>query len=396
MWERVRGVFDEAFARLGAVLAADLPGIVAMLVVVLGAILAAFVVRAVLRFSLARVGFDRRAREWGMTAGRALEPHHEPSWLVARGAFWLVVATGVALALAVLGASTTSLARPLAARASCRASWWARWCSSAGSARARFLERGVLIGAVNQGIGRARLVAWAVKWIVFVLAAAMALQHVGIGGSLPTIAFTIVVGRARARRRARGRARGARRGRARARARRRRGGRRPRGVRAGAESTTCDRGAAVERATGGAGSSSTPPRSRGRTAPGDLGAAAHRFARWLSDAGQRLWQVLPLGPTGFGDSPYQALSSRAGNPLLVSLEVLAREGWLEDADLAGAPAGDPGARRARARRAVAARAARPRRAGVRGRRARRGLGGARGVPRPRGGAGSATGRCSRC
>jgi 4-alpha-glucanotransferase len=74
---------------------------------------------------------------------------------------------------------------------------------------------------------------------------------------------------------------------------------------------------------------------------GDLGAAAHRFASWLSDAGQRLWQVLPLGPTGFGDSPYQALSSRAGNPLLVSLEVLAREGWLGDADLAGAPRGEP-------------------------------------------------------
>jgi 4-alpha-glucanotransferase len=74
---------------------------------------------------------------------------------------------------------------------------------------------------------------------------------------------------------------------------------------------------------------------------GDLGAAAHRFVRWLSDSGQRLWQVLPLGPTGFGDSPYQALSSRAGNTLLVSLEVLAREGWLSDADLAGSPGGDP-------------------------------------------------------
>ncbi|BDG05366.1 4-alpha-glucanotransferase [Anaeromyxobacter oryzae] len=75
---------------------------------------------------------------------------------------------------------------------------------------------------------------------------------------------------------------------------------------------------------------------------GDLGAGAHRFATWLSDAGQRLWQVLPLSPTGFGDSPYQALSSAAGNPLLVSLEVLRNEGWLDDADLAGAPAAAPG------------------------------------------------------
>jgi len=74
---------------------------------------------------------------------------------------------------------------------------------------------------------------------------------------------------------------------------------------------------------------------------GDLGAAAHRFVTWLAQAGQRIWQVLPLGPTGYGDSPYQALSSRAGNPLLVSLEVLRNEGWLSDADLAGAPATSP-------------------------------------------------------
>lgn len=67
---------------------------------------------------------------------------------------------------------------------------------------------------------------------------------------------------------------------------------------------------------------------------GDLGGAAHRFAGWLARGRQRLWQVLPVGPTGFGDSPYQALSSRAGNPLLVSLEVLRNEGWLAEGDLA--------------------------------------------------------------
>ncbi|MGC3996794.1 MAG: 4-alpha-glucanotransferase [Anaeromyxobacter sp.] len=74
---------------------------------------------------------------------------------------------------------------------------------------------------------------------------------------------------------------------------------------------------------------------------GDLGVAAHRFAAWLAEAGQRLWQVLPLSPTGYGDSPYQALSSFAGNPLLVSLDVIRTEGWLAEADLAGAPAGTP-------------------------------------------------------
>lgn len=69
---------------------------------------------------------------------------------------------------------------------------------------------------------------------------------------------------------------------------------------------------------------------------GDLGLAAHDFVSFLAAAGQGLWQVLPLGPTGYGDSPYQCFSAFAGNPLLVSLELLAEEGWLDRADLGGA------------------------------------------------------------
>lgn len=193
MWQRVGTAFDEAFARLGAVLAADLPGIIAMALVVLAAIVAAFFVRAVLRFALARVGFDRRAREWGMTAGHGLEGREEPSWLVARGAYWFVVATGVALALEVLGASATSLLGLSLLGVLPRLVIGAL-VLLAGIGAGRFLERAVLIGAVNEGIRRARLVAWAVKWVIYVLAGAMALQHVGVGGALPTIAFTIVVG----------------------------------------------------------------------------------------------------------------------------------------------------------------------------------------------------------
>ena len=68
---------------------------------------------------------------------------------------------------------------------------------------------------------------------------------------------------------------------------------------------------------------------------GDLGAEAQRFAGFLGDAGQRIWQVLPLGPTGFGDSPYQCFSAFAGNPLLVSLDTLVEQGWLDAACLNG-------------------------------------------------------------
>ncbi len=71
---------------------------------------------------------------------------------------------------------------------------------------------------------------------------------------------------------------------------------------------------------------------------GDLGPDAYRFVDFLSETRQRLWQVLPLGPTGYGDSPYQCFSAFAGNPLLVSPERLLEDGWLAADDLAKPPA----------------------------------------------------------
>ena len=61
---------------------------------------------------------------------------------------------------------------------------------------------------------------------------------------------------------------------------------------------------------------------------GDLGKGAYDFIDWLAAAKQQLWQVLPLGPTGYGDSPYQCFSAFAGNPLLISPEGLAYSGLL--------------------------------------------------------------------
>jgi 4-alpha-glucanotransferase len=66
---------------------------------------------------------------------------------------------------------------------------------------------------------------------------------------------------------------------------------------------------------------------------GDLGGETIRFIDFLVEAGQTVWQVLPLGPTGYGDSPYQCFSALAGNPLLISLERLADEGLLKAAEL---------------------------------------------------------------
>jgi 4-alpha-glucanotransferase len=75
----------------------------------------------------------------------------------------------------------------------------------------------------------------------------------------------------------------------------------------------------------------------GRFGIGDLGRCAFEFADFLAAGGQKLWQVLPLNPTGYGDSPYQCFSAFAGNPMLLSLERLRDQGVLQASDLAQAP-----------------------------------------------------------
>ena len=74
---------------------------------------------------------------------------------------------------------------------------------------------------------------------------------------------------------------------------------------------------------------------------GDLGPQAYRFVDWLVSTGCKLWQILPLGPTGYGDSPYQCFSAFAGNPYLISLEALIEGGLLVQEDFAQMPAFDP-------------------------------------------------------
>ncbi|MBI5945183.1 MAG: 4-alpha-glucanotransferase [Chloroflexi bacterium] len=68
---------------------------------------------------------------------------------------------------------------------------------------------------------------------------------------------------------------------------------------------------------------------------GDLGPQAYHFVNWLASTGCKLWQVLPLGPTGYGDSPYQCFSAFAGNPYLISPDDLHEDGLLTQDDLNG-------------------------------------------------------------
>ena len=71
---------------------------------------------------------------------------------------------------------------------------------------------------------------------------------------------------------------------------------------------------------------------------GDMGASAYHFVDWLQGAGQKLWQILPLGGIGPGNSPYMSSSAFAGNLLLIDMVDLQEHGWLVDEDMAADPA----------------------------------------------------------
>ncbi len=74
---------------------------------------------------------------------------------------------------------------------------------------------------------------------------------------------------------------------------------------------------------------------------GDLGSTSYHFIDWLTVAGQKLWQMLPLGPVGMGDSPYMCLSAFAGEPMLIDLQELVNRGWLAQNELQNVPQFNP-------------------------------------------------------
>ncbi|HSN91766.1 MAG TPA: hypothetical protein VLS93_11110 [Anaeromyxobacteraceae bacterium] len=193
MWRQMQETLALAFERAWTTVLSVLPGFLAMLLVLLVAVAVALATRWGLRRSLARIGFDDRARAWGFPPAQDGAPGGAPSGLVARGAFWLILLLGLGLALDVHGATTTSeLGRALLHFLPRLALAFVVFL--VGLAASRFLERSVLISAVNMQIRQARLLSVGAKWVVLVLAAAVALEHVGVGGLLVTIAFSIVLG----------------------------------------------------------------------------------------------------------------------------------------------------------------------------------------------------------
>ena len=73
---------------------------------------------------------------------------------------------------------------------------------------------------------------------------------------------------------------------------------------------------------------------------GTMGKAAYEFIDFLKNSGQKYWQLLPIGPTSYGDSPYQSFSSFAGNPYFIDFDLLAEDNLLEKSDYENIDFGD--------------------------------------------------------
>jgi hypothetical protein len=195
MGQQIALALTESMHRVLVKLASFLPGLLALLVAVvmltaIGAFLA-FILRRIL--SAAR--FDERFARNQSANVADWSPGHSPAALIARAAFWACVILGCAIGISAFDASyagnsqLSAILIPDLAR-----SVGAILILLAGNIIARFLERSVLIGAVNLQMQYARFLSLGVKWLVLVLTAAMVLDHMEIGGTIVDLAFGILFG----------------------------------------------------------------------------------------------------------------------------------------------------------------------------------------------------------
>jgi Conserved TM helix len=192
MWNQVGGTLSNSMAQAMGRFASLLPGILAFLVsVVLFSLIGWVLAWAVQRILIA-LRFDERMGR-GTEAVTEWSPRQTPARLAARLVFWLFVVIGIAVGVDAFGASSNSTIA-VGLLAYLPKLIGAGVILLVGNIVARFLSRGVLIGAVNMNLQYARLLSLGVKWLVLVLTAAMALDHLEIGEKIVDIAFAILFG----------------------------------------------------------------------------------------------------------------------------------------------------------------------------------------------------------
>ncbi|PWT81696.1 MAG: hypothetical protein C5B57_09955 [Blastocatellia bacterium] len=193
MWEQVDQILRQATTQIADHVANFLPGVLVSLVLILVAFVVAVLTRMALTRALRSLEFDRRVGQYDLAALAGLPTATSPSLTIARVAYWTIIILGLLISLTALNATIPSrlalsvfeyLPHLLAAL----------MILIVGAITARFLARSTLIGAVNMQIQSARLLSLVVKWLVLLVAVAMALDHLGIGRSVLLLAFGILFG----------------------------------------------------------------------------------------------------------------------------------------------------------------------------------------------------------
>jgi hypothetical protein len=193
MREHVKQALDQSTTRFLTALTRLLPGLVALIVALLISVVLAWILAIVVRRLLVSVRFDERLVRWGFPSPAEWSPMKSPSILVSRFVAGLVIMTGLLIGVSAFDAELTSLlVRSVFAYVPNIVG--AMLVLLMGNIIARFLARSVLIGAVNMNFQYGRLLSVGVKWLVIVLAVAMALEHLKIGSGIVELAFGILFG----------------------------------------------------------------------------------------------------------------------------------------------------------------------------------------------------------
>jgi uncharacterized membrane protein len=193
IWHHMSDALHQSLYRVLSLLIAILPGILALVVALSVFTVIGIALSALLRRGLTMAKFDERMIRDRGDADWA--PSSSPTALVARVAFWGCILLGLIIGVSAFDASyATAATLPISLLTYLTHAVGAVFILIAGNLIARFLQRSVLIGAVNAQLQYARFLALGVKWLVLVLTAAMVLDHLQIGGRVVELAFGILFG----------------------------------------------------------------------------------------------------------------------------------------------------------------------------------------------------------
>jgi Mechanosensitive ion channel, conserved TM helix len=193
MWSQVDRILRQATSQIADHVADFLPGVLVAALLVMATLIVAVFIRLLLVRALRGIDFDRRAHQLATATLIGWPTTVSPAQAVSRFVFWTIVILGLLVSLTALNATIPS-------RLALSVFEYVPHLLAAflillvGAVTARFLARSMLIGAVNMQIQSARLLSLLVKWLVLLVAVAMALEHLGIGRSVLLLAFGILFG----------------------------------------------------------------------------------------------------------------------------------------------------------------------------------------------------------